>query len=77
MWLASGNTRFGYSLADNKAIAKAVENFLIFSLQLHSNSYLYLNISVDNGSKTAEANRENVTTNAEKRQFSVDIFVAT
>ena len=46
--------------ADNKAIAKAVETFLIFALQLHSNSYLSLNISVDNGSKTAEANRENV-----------------
>ena len=27
---------------------------------MHRNSYLYLNISVDNGSKTAEANRENV-----------------
>jgi hypothetical protein len=30
-------------------------------LQLRRNSYLYLNISVDNGSKTAEANRENVS----------------
>ena len=31
-----------------------------FSLQMPRNSYLYLNISVENGSKTAEANRENV-----------------
>ena len=31
-----------------------------FSLQMHRNSYLYLNISVENGSKTAEVNRENV-----------------
>jgi hypothetical protein len=38
----------------HQAIAKAVETFLIFALQLPSNSYLYLNISVDNGSKTAE-----------------------
>gem|GEM_PF-4854479 len=35
-----------------------------FSLQMHRNSYLYLNISVENGSKTAEANRENVMPNA-------------
>ena len=32
-----------------------------FSLQMHRNSYLYLNISVENGSKTAEVNRENVS----------------
>ena len=47
-----------------------------FSLQMHRNSYLYLNISVENGSKTAEVNRENVMFNApsdnSKDNFTVD-----
>ena len=50
-----------------------------FSLQMPRNSYLYCNISAENGSKTAEANRENVMcqwlTRTEKLNFENNVHV--
>jgi uncharacterized short protein YbdD (DUF466 family) len=42
---------------------------------MHRNSYLYLNISVDNGFKTADTNRENVMPNFMKTILYIIILV--
>jgi len=41
------------------------------------NSYLYLNISVENGSKTAEANGENVMANSKYKENYGKIIYST